>query len=112
MSTLNVLKSLSESQMEILRWLGRGNYIFYDARGKFRMTDETTTTNVKRTIKSGHGDGHLYRPTVEFFIDENIIVGKMVNNRPQWYLNEEHPKWGDALKELKVQGALGLERTK
>ena len=110
-------QKLTDSQIEIIRFLGKGSEIYLDDRGKWRLTlikrnDGTTESAVTGHSRWFGSPPHLYRPTVEFFAEEKIIVGYFdkESGLPKYSLNTAHPKFKDQIKIAIVEGALGVTR--
>ena len=117
-------KELTDSQLEIIRFLGRGCEIYNDTRGKWYLTPMKRTDGTLKKAQTGHTNEaaysdklgtHLYRPTVNFLIDNKIITpinGERENGKPRYKLNENHPDYKDEIEMAVVEGALGVTRQK
>lgn len=126
-------KKLTEPQLEIIRFLGRGHHIYSDHRGKWRMSARKLSDGKWESAKSGHtnanysdgaGGTHLYRPTVVFLIVIGIVIkdpnketcyeeccirrGSYSNEH--YILNEKCEDYIDDIKIAMVEGALGVTR--
>ncbi len=112
-------KRLTESQREVIKFLARGHHIYIDERGKFQLSKLKKADGTFETAIAGHSrtggynakGAHMYRPTIEGFLDANLLIGYFdENQRPTWTLNDKNKEYADELKELLVEGALGITR--
>jgi len=116
------VKPLTESQLEIVRFLGRGCEIYNNWRGKWYLTplekhdgsvEKAQTGHTNEVMYNDHEGTHLYRPTVHFFMEQKIIIpikGKRSFGEPVYKLNQDHPDYADDIKMAMVEGALGVTR--
>ena len=129
-------KKLTTPQREVVKYLARGQFLYMDERGKYRITtkENLDKTDVERYHKifpiplepekidmplSGHsetrkdiiGGAHMFRPTIEALHDANLLKGEFdKNQRPRWRLNTKNKEYADDIKMLIVEGALGVTR--
>ena len=112
-------KKLTEPQKEVLRYLAKGHILYFDERGKYRVTGEKKTDGTIDAPLSGHsetrrdlaGGAHIYRPTIETLHNENLLVGEFdAHQRPRWKLNINNKEYEDEIKILRVEAALGVTR--
>ena len=113
-------KPLTDSQLEIIRFLGLGAHIYLDERGKWILTGLPipNSDGKGKGADTGHattweGESHLYRPTVEFLAKERIIIGYFdkESNLPCYKLCSEHPDYAKEIKCATVEAVLGITRS-
>ena len=104
---------LTAAQKEIIRFLARGEVIFFDDRGKLRLsTKGKTKAQVGMIDRSESSTGiHQHRPTIEKLWDLHLLTGVFDDNqRAHWVLNKNNSEYASDIKELQIESALGVTR--